>query len=311
MTSNLPSWPVGEAPPWPGEFETLGPHRLFVRGTSTGRGDGDSPSESAVMVHGLGGQSTNWTDLMGLMADRMSSWAPDLPGFGRSPPAHADDYSVDGLTAALAAFVTAGTTPVHVFGNSLGGALAVRLAATRPDLVKSLILTAPALPDLRPRRHTLGVPAVAIPGVGEQIWQRLAKLPADRQVQAMLDLNFGDPSRVSQTRRNEAIAEYQRRITLDYAGDALSKTARGLLRAFLDPSANGLWRQASSLHCPTLVFYGGHDRLVDPRRARRAAATIPGAKVVMLPQVGHVAQMEDPKLVARFVRTFLDEAFGH
>ena len=218
---------------------------------------------------------------------------------------------MDGLTAALAAFVTAGETPVHVFGNSLGGALAVRLAATRPDLVKSLILTAPALPDLRPRRHTLGVPAVAIPGLGEQIWLRLSKLPADRQVQAMLDLNFGDPSRVSQTRRNEAIAEYQRRITLDYAGDALSKTARGLLRAFLDPSANGLWRQASSLRCPTLVFYGGHDRLVDPRRARRAAATIPGAKVVMLPQVGHVAQMEDPKLVARFVRTFLDEAFGH
>ena len=41
MTSNLPLWPVGEAPPWPGEFETLGPHRLFVRGTSTGRRDRD------------------------------------------------------------------------------------------------------------------------------------------------------------------------------------------------------------------------------------------------------------------------------
>ena len=97
MTSNLPSWPVGEAPPWPGEVETLGPHRLFVRGTSTGRRDrdvsNDGATEAAVMVHGLGGQSTNWTDLMGLMADRMSSWAPDLPGFGRSPPPHADDYS--------------------------------------------------------------------------------------------------------------------------------------------------------------------------------------------------------------------------
>jgi pimeloyl-ACP methyl ester carboxylesterase len=153
----------------------------------------------------------------------------------------------------------------------------------------------------------VGVPVVAIPGLGEQLFRRLARVPAERQVQTMLDLNFGDPSRVSDARRREAEAEYRRRYELPYAGDVLSKTARGLLRSYLDRTDNGLWRQAAGLHCPTLVFYGGRDRLVDPRRARKAARTIPGAQIVMLPGVGHVPQMEAPELVAKFAQSFLDQ----
>ena len=38
------------------------------------------------MIHGLGGQSTNWTDLMSELTDDLAGWAPDLPGFGWSPP---------------------------------------------------------------------------------------------------------------------------------------------------------------------------------------------------------------------------------
>ena len=262
------------------------------------------------MIHGLGGQATNWTDLMGLLADDLDSWAPDLPGFGWSPPPPDGDYSLGALALAMEVFVESLGSRIDLFGNSLGGAVAVRLAARRPDLVRSLVLTSPALPDLRPRRHTIGVPAVAIPGLGEQLWRKMASLPPERQVQAMLEINFGDPSRVTQTRRHEAMEEYRRRGDLPYAGDALSKTARGLLRAFVDAGAGGLWRQAASLHCPSLVIYGGRDRLVDPKRARKAARTIPGARIVMLPRVGHVAQLEAPELVARFVCSFLNGVAG-
>lgn len=299
---------MGQAPPWPGELLTFGSTTLFVRKTAA------IPPENAqmaLMIHGLGGQSTNWTDLMGILSGGLCAWAPDLPGFGRSPAAIDGDYSLDAHVGSVAVVVESIGTPVHVFGNSLGGAAAVRLAATRPELVRSLVLTSPALPDLRPRRDTLGVPAVAAPGIGEYLWRRLTKLPVDRQVQAMLELNFGNPSRVTELRRQEAAAEYRRRFELDYAGEALSKTARGLLRAYFDPRDTGLWRQASRLHCPTLVMYGGRDRLVDPRKARRAAATIPRAEVHMLPRVGHVAQMEDPELVARFTKSFLDRIADH
>ena len=253
----------------------------------------------------------NWTDLMALLRHRLVGVAPDLPGFGRSMPLPDHDYSLDAMVDAMATVVEQEATthgrPVVLVGNSLGGAVSVRLAATRPELVSTLVLVSPALPDLRPRRGVLGVPVLAVPGVGEQMWRQLARLPAERQVQAMLAVNFGDPSVIPQARLDEAAEEYRHRFTLPYAGEALSGTTRGLLRAFVDPGPRGLWRQAASLRCPTLLVYGGRDQLVDVRRSTRAARVIPHSRLVVLPGVGHVAQIEQPSLVARFTLGFLDQ----
>ncbi len=276
--------------------------RLFVRAAPNPAG------EPAVLVHGLGGASTNWTDLMALLQPRLSLRAPDLPGFGHSPPPDSGDYRIGALARAVARLIEHdGCGPVHLFGNSLGGAVSVRLAAQRPDLVRSLVLVSPALPDLRPRTGTIGVPLMAFPGLGEQVWRRVSAMPPERQVQAMLELNFADPSRVPPQRREEAVAEYRRRFALPYSGDALARASRGLMSAFLEPGPEGLWRQARRIHVPTLLIYGARDRLVDPRRARRAARTFRRSRLVLLPGVGHVAQMEVPELVARFVGHFLDD----
>src|SRR5690242_15777939 len=132
-------------PHWPGELASAGAQRLFVR-TAPGGG------EPAVYIHGLAGSATNWTDLMAELSDFVSGDAVDLPGFGFSPPPPNGDYSISAHARAVAGFIAArGRGPVHLFGNSLGGAVATRLAARRPDLIKSLTLVSPALPDLRPR----------------------------------------------------------------------------------------------------------------------------------------------------------------
>jgi pimeloyl-ACP methyl ester carboxylesterase len=68
-----------------------------------------------------------------------------------------------------------GAGPVHLFGNSLGGAVAVRLAALRPDLVRTLTLVSPALPVLRPRRTNVHLPVLAMPFVGQQLMRKFAK----------------------------------------------------------------------------------------------------------------------------------------
>ncbi|WP_324274166.1 alpha/beta fold hydrolase [Blastococcus brunescens] len=77
-------------PPWPGELLPVSGGEVFVRTTAwtgpvAGTGS-DAPRERALYVHGLGGASTNWTDLAGLLAVRFDGWALDLPGFGRSQP---------------------------------------------------------------------------------------------------------------------------------------------------------------------------------------------------------------------------------
>jgi pimeloyl-ACP methyl ester carboxylesterase len=290
------------APHPPGQELLLADRTVFVRrGAASHQG-----RRPAVLVHGLGGQSTNWTDFVVEMGTELDEWAPDLPGFGWSPPPDDADYSVRADTEVVAALVDdlyeSSGQRVHLFGNSMGGAVSVMVAASRPDRVATLTLISPALPDLRPRRDTLGVPLVAIPRFGQRVYTRLTRVPPERQVQGMVALNYGDAASFTSQRRAEAIREVQRRLALPYAGEALSGAARSLLRSFIDPGPGGLWSAAGRITCPTLVLYGGRDRLVDPRRARRAARHLPQAQIVTLPRVGHVAQMEDPALVARFVR---------
>src|SRR4029079_14583321 len=77
------------APHPKGEERRLAGRAVFVR---QGTAQGDLPP--AVLVHGLGGQSTNWTDFMAEMSTDLRTWAPDLPGFGWSPAPADSDYSV-------------------------------------------------------------------------------------------------------------------------------------------------------------------------------------------------------------------------
>src|SRR4051812_19468620 len=82
--------PEALLPPWPGEDVAVHGGEVFVRFTPwrgpVEESGGAAPRERALYVHGLGGASTNWTDLAALLAVRVEGWAIDLPGFGRSQP---------------------------------------------------------------------------------------------------------------------------------------------------------------------------------------------------------------------------------
>ena len=131
--------------------------------------------EPALFVHGLGGSSQNWSALMPLLDDRLDCEAVDLPGFGDSAPPDDGDYSVTGHARAVIRLLDAeGRGPVHLFGNSLGGAVATRVAAVRPDLVRTLTLISPALPELRAQRTAWPTALLAVPGVAS-LFTRMTK----------------------------------------------------------------------------------------------------------------------------------------
>src|SRR3954463_8913820 len=153
--------PDGEAPPpWPARRVVIGGAMLHVRDTPATSPD----AEPAVYVHGLGGSSQNFTDVAGLLADRLDGQAVDLPGFGYSDPS--PRYSIPAFAATLIGYLEhAGRGRVHLIGNSLGGSIAVRVAALRPDLIRTLTLISPAMPFLDPRRTAHGpyLPLLALP----------------------------------------------------------------------------------------------------------------------------------------------------
>jgi len=190
-------------------------------------------------------------------------------------------------------------------GNSLGGTVALVVAATRPDLVRTLTLVSPALPVLRPRRTNVHLPALALPWAGQRLARRIGRFPVEQRVRATFALCFADPSRVPPQRFAEALAEASRRARLDHESDAMLLSLRSLLRAYLHPGAWPLWRLAGQVHVPTLLVYGLDDRLVDPRTSARAVRSFPDARLVLIPDSGHVSQMEHPEVVAAAVRRLL------
>ncbi|MEU7565666.1 alpha/beta fold hydrolase [Streptomyces fradiae] len=267
------------------------------------RPSGEAGRAPALYVHGLGGSSQNWSALMPLLQDVLEGEAVDLPGFGDSPPPDDGNYSVTGHARAVIRLLDAGDRgPVHLIGNSLGGAVATRIAAVRPDLVRTLTLVAPALPELRAQRSAWPTGLLAVPGVAGAFARLTRDWTPEQRVRSVMSLCYGDPGRVTDEALRAAVEEMERRLRLPYFWDAMARSARGIVDAYTLGGQHNLWRQAERVLAPTLLVYGGRDRLVSYRMARKAALAFRDARLLTLPDAGHVAMMEYPEAVARAVR---------
>ncbi|MFI9647253.1 alpha/beta fold hydrolase [Streptomyces sp. NPDC052040] len=253
----------------------------------------------ALYVHGLGGSSQNWSALMVRLDHLVDGEAVDLPGFGDSPPPDDGDYSVTGHARAVIRHLdAAGRGPVHLFGNSLGGAVATRVAAVRPDLVRTLTLVSPALPEIRVQRGAVPTALLALPGIASLYTRYTSQWTAEQRVRGVTALCYGDPGRVTPEGFQNAVEEMERRLRLPYFWDAMARSARGIVNAYTLGGQHNLWRQAERVLAPTLLVYGGRDQLVAFRMARRAARAFRDSRLLTLPEAGHVAMMEYPDLVA-------------
>ncbi len=282
--------------PWPGREITSGGVTLHVRETP---GPDATP---AVYVHGLSGSATNWTDLAALLGPRAAGVAVDLPGFGRSRPPASGDYRPVAHADALLCFLAGRGRPVHLLGNSLGGLVTLLVAARRPELVASLTLVSPAMPDRRPDPRRLSDPRMApamLPGrAGRRARDGLAAMSYRQRVDSVVRLCFGDPALAPEHRLAESAAEFEERAHQPWAGAAVSASGKAMLASWW--RGESLWAVAARVRVPTLVVWGDRDRLVAPRLAARTVAATRG-RLLMLPGVGHVAQIEAPDAVARGV----------
>jgi pimeloyl-ACP methyl ester carboxylesterase len=239
----------------------------------------------------------------------VDSEALDLPGFGDSPPPDDGDYSVTGHARAVIRYLDAAERgPVHLFGNSLGGAITTRVAAVRPDLVRTLTLISPALPEIRVQRSAMPTALLGVPGIASLFTRISRDWTAEQRVRGVLGLCYGDPGLVTPEAFRYAVEELERRLQLPYFWDAMARSSRGIVNAYTLGGQHGLWRQAERVLAPTLLVYGGRDQLVGYRMAQRAARAFRDSRLLSLPDAGHVAMMEYPETVAAAFRELLADA---
>jgi pimeloyl-ACP methyl ester carboxylesterase len=310
-------------PHWPGRTLVLaGGQRVWVAATPgllpgagapgeqtadlTAPGAAAAGSRELVLcLHGMSGSATNWTDLMAQLTPDFDCAALDLPGSGFSPPPPAPaGYSVSALAGTVTEAIEAlGAGPVHLIGNSMGGAVAVRVAARRPDLIRTLTLISPALPDRKVRRSVLHFPVLGLPFVGERLVRQWGvRFPVENRVAGVFASCLSDPARIHPDRFALEVAELRRRDALSHSPASLARAARTLVGETLRPPPFSLWRAAARVTAPSLVLFGADDRLIHPRLADRAVRTFADARVTVLPETGHLAQMERPELVAALFR---------
>lgn len=226
-----------------------------------------------LLIHGFGGDLTNWLLNQDVLAEQRRVISFDLPGHGGSTK-----QVGDGTPAALAAITarlmeTLGVGRAHVVGHSLGGAIALELARAHPDKVASLGLIAPA-------------------GLGPDINMDFIEgfITADRRktLEPVLALLVNDPALIT---RNmvEGIIRFKR---LDGAKQGLETIAAACFPEGRQKDA--LRDVLSAFDGPVQVIWGEADRILSPEAAQGLPASI---AVTRLPQTGHMPQMEKAKQV--------------
>jgi pimeloyl-ACP methyl ester carboxylesterase len=272
-------------------------------------GPADGPV--VIAVHGLGGSAVNWSAVAPMLTDRCRVLAPDLAGHGLTRSL-GRGTAVRPNRALLHRFVESmASGPVILMGNSMGGMISLLEAATAPARVAGLILIDAALPFV-PTRPDPVVSALfamyATPLLSAMMMYRRRRTSPEALVAATLSLCCVDTSRVPADILAEHVAVARRRAEFTDINRDFAAAARSVLATVGYLGGGPYRRTIRSIAGPVLMLHGARDRLVPLAAARDAARRNPSWSLVVLPDLGHIPQLEAPAATAKEILDWLDSA---
>lgn len=277
----LPRYAIGAS-----RMVSLGGMQVHVR--DEGRREDPRP---VVLIHGTSASLHTWEAWVRDLERDHRVISMDLPGFGLTGPAPDGDYSIEAYVRFIASLLDALSIRTCVLaGNSLGGEIAWEVAHALPDRVSALVLVDAAGYPRQALSVPLGFRIASTPGVRRLAERVLPKSLVARSVRNV----YGDPSKVT-----DALVDRY----FDLLLRAGNREALGRRLALAGTGAHS--SRITSIRQPTLILWGGLDRLIPPANAERFHHDIVGSKLVMFPELGHVPQEEDPQRTVAELRRFL------
>ncbi|MFW5680824.1 MAG: acetoin dehydrogenase dihydrolipoyllysine-residue acetyltransferase subunit [Pseudomonadota bacterium] len=243
---------------------------------------GEGKATPVLLLHGFGGDLNNWLFNQEALAEDREVFALDLPGHGGSTKDVGDGTLVT-LARAVEAFMEAvHLHHVHLVGHSMGGAVALEVAAAHPDRVRSLTLLAPA---------GLG------PDINRAFVDDFIAQNRPRKLKQVLAHLVHDPDAVTDA-MVEDVVKFKR---LDGAIAALERLRDGIL--FRQPDIAAAHAKLRGLGCPIHVVWGAEDRILSAGHAMGLPSQV---TVTHLERTGHMPHMERAAEVNALIRRLVD-----
>jgi pimeloyl-ACP methyl ester carboxylesterase len=275
------------APP-PSQFIAVRGMQLHLRD----EGPRDDPVP-IVLLHGTGASLHTWDGWTRELARERRVIRFDLPGFGLTGPSPDGVYSIESyVDTVLALADTLGVQRFIVAGNSLGGYVAWATAVLHPERVDRLILVDAAGYPFRSQSIPLAFRIARTPVLNVLMRDVLPR----SVVAASLRNVYGDPTRVTPA----LVDRY-----FDLATRAGNRAA--LVARFDQTTPGSLAERVPEIRVPTLILWGGKDRLIPLEFGARFARDIQGSRLVVFDTLGHVPHEEDPARTVAAVLPFIDD----
>jgi pimeloyl-ACP methyl ester carboxylesterase len=253
-------------------------------------GPRDDPSP-IVLLHGTSASLHTWEEWARALVGSRRVIRFDLPGFGLTGPSPDNDYRIDSYVRFVTAMLSRlGVQHCVVAGNSFGGYVAWMTALTLPDRIDKLVLVDAAGYSSGSTSVPIGFRIARLP-----VLSQLARFTLPRAViESSVRNVYGDPDRVT-----------PELVDLYFAMTVREGNRRALGQRFLQTNPGESEARIRELKLPTLILWGGRDRLVDPANGERFHRDILNSRLVMFDDLGHVPHEEDPVRTVAAVKEFL------
>lgn len=287
--ARLRRWERGEPASVRDQDETVVLDGIGLRVRDAGARAVERRATPLLLIHGFGASMFSFRHQIDEMAQSRRVTAIDLPGFGYSDrPLDADLSHSAHVTRLISLMDRLGIERAVIVGHSMGGAIALRLAAEHPGRVAGLVLAGAAHPNQRPPSPLVRLMRPLLPLV-------LATFVGTGRLRAQLRRMVYDPAFIT----DEVAAGYIEPLRLRGTAATLINQISSVSRD--QPVA------VQTITAPTLLLWGESDRVVPPPTGARLLADLPASRIEMISRAGHFLLEEQPQACNRAINAFLEE----